>query len=388
MSKLKKHIKLAQSDMNELSPELLMRAKEKARDEAGMRMSWIDDIKDTDQIQQGDIKGFDRSNLDKALKRGRQAKQFADASLSRSSDPRFDPNTAGYEKGYYKPRNKEDFINTRTGEVSTDATPWTDRIVTSDDPRVGRSGIKTPEEVYKLKKQKAAEKFADNLGEGKKMKFKLKGLNSFIEKTIAEAVREALDPVGKEDDDINNDGKVDSSDEYLANRRKNVAKAIEGDKGEDEESKEDKAVVVTGDDLDELSPELLRRAASAARDQRMDLYNKRDANYGMPEGPIEKKLGPQGKRLDQGADRRNKNPYYDPRHPEYDMVKARAKVHGIPDEYEVAMKDKYGEKEPAISIYEKHCESLSLKGTLIPKKKPITKKYTTSLSEMVKHFNK
>ncbi len=35
-----------------------------------------------------------------------------------------------------------------------------------------------------------------------------------------------LDPVGKEDDDINNDGKVDSTDKYLANKRKAIAKAL------------------------------------------------------------------------------------------------------------------------------------------------------------------
>ena len=39
-------------------------------------------------------------------------------------------------------------------------------------------------------------------------------------------VSEALDPVGKEDDDINNDGKVDKTDKYLANRRKAIAKAV------------------------------------------------------------------------------------------------------------------------------------------------------------------
>ena len=43
-----------------------------------------------------------------------------------------------------------------------------------------------------------------------------------------------LDPVGKEDADINNDGKVDSSDGYLKNRRKAVAKAM----GKKEEVKE------------------------------------------------------------------------------------------------------------------------------------------------------
>tara|TARA_B100000575_G_scaffold287303_1_gene285457 strand:- start:25096 stop:26040 length:945 start_codon:yes stop_codon:yes gene_type:complete len=40
------------------------------------------------------------------------------------------------------------------------------------------------------------------------------------------SMEEKLDPVGKEDDDINNDGKVDKTDKYLANRRKAVAKAI------------------------------------------------------------------------------------------------------------------------------------------------------------------
>tara|TARA_B100000900_G_scaffold353164_1_gene321187 strand:- start:2115 stop:2816 length:702 start_codon:yes stop_codon:yes gene_type:complete len=37
---------------------------------------------------------------------------------------------------------------------------------------------------------------------------------------------EKLDPVGKEDADINNDGKVDKTDDYLKNRREKVSKAI------------------------------------------------------------------------------------------------------------------------------------------------------------------
>jgi archaellum component FlaC len=40
---------------------------------------------------------------------------------------------------------------------------------------------------------------------------------------IAASKAEGLDPVGKEDDDINNDGKVDKTDKYLATRRKAVA---------------------------------------------------------------------------------------------------------------------------------------------------------------------
>ena len=37
---------------------------------------------------------------------------------------------------------------------------------------------------------------------------------------------EGLDPVGKEDGDVNNDGKKDSTDKYLMNRRKAIGKAI------------------------------------------------------------------------------------------------------------------------------------------------------------------
>ena len=40
---------------------------------------------------------------------------------------------------------------------------------------------------------------------------------------------EALDPVGKEDDDVNNDGKVNKSDKYLKTKRAAVSKAIAKD---------------------------------------------------------------------------------------------------------------------------------------------------------------
>ena len=46
---------------------------------------------------------------------------------------------------------------------------------------------------------------------------------------IAASKAEALDPVGKEDDDINNDGKVDKTDKYLKHRRDVVAKNLNED---------------------------------------------------------------------------------------------------------------------------------------------------------------
>jgi hypothetical protein len=44
---------------------------------------------------------------------------------------------------------------------------------------------------------------------------------------------ELLDKVGQEDDDINNDGKVNKTDRYLANRRKAIAANLE--EGDDHE---------------------------------------------------------------------------------------------------------------------------------------------------------
>jgi hypothetical protein len=54
-----------------------------------------------------------------------------------------------------------------------------------------------------------------------------KGMMENFKKGAPKAIlTEALDPVGKEDDDIDNDGDVDKTDKYLANRRKNISKSI------------------------------------------------------------------------------------------------------------------------------------------------------------------
>ena len=50
-------------------------------------------------------------------------------------------------------------------------------------------------------------------------------LNAAISERADVEVDEKLDPVGKEDDDVNNDGKKDSSDEYLKKRRAAIAKS-------------------------------------------------------------------------------------------------------------------------------------------------------------------
>jgi hypothetical protein len=43
---------------------------------------------------------------------------------------------------------------------------------------------------------------------------------------LAGLITEALDPVGKEDADIDNDGDTDKTDKYLLNRRKSISKNI------------------------------------------------------------------------------------------------------------------------------------------------------------------
>lgn len=43
---------------------------------------------------------------------------------------------------------------------------------------------------------------------------------------VQDLEEKTLDPVGQEDADVDNDGDVDKSDDYLKNRRKAVGKAI------------------------------------------------------------------------------------------------------------------------------------------------------------------
>jgi len=54
---------------------------------------------------------------------------------------------------------------------------------------------------------------------------KMVALKEAIKNEIRSILSEKMDPVGKEDGDINNDGKKDKTDKYLANRRKAISKA-------------------------------------------------------------------------------------------------------------------------------------------------------------------
>ena len=58
------------------------------------------------------------------------------------------------------------------------------------------------------------------------MKEQIKELLRAEVNSLREAAKKKLDPVGKEDKDIDNDGDHDKSDKYLLNRRKTVAKKL------------------------------------------------------------------------------------------------------------------------------------------------------------------
>lgn len=63
---------------------------------------------------------------------------------------------------------------------------------------------------------------------------------------------ERLDPVGKEDGDIDNDGDKDETDKYLANRRKAIAKAIADKEKTDTEKDARKAKGMVREDKSEM----------------------------------------------------------------------------------------------------------------------------------------
>ena len=66
-----------------------------------------------------------------------------------------------------------------------------------------------------------------------------------------EVIAEALDPVGKEDEDVNNDGKVDGTDKYLKKRRAAISKAMKKE-GVANYADDQKKKNISDDDKDKL----------------------------------------------------------------------------------------------------------------------------------------
>ena len=85
-----------------------------------------------------------------------------------------------------------------------------------------------------------------------------------LEEAISQAINEKkLDPVGKEDGDIDNDGDKDASDRYLAKRRKAITKAIKKQDQKEELDKDDeKTVQKIADKLKKASKKHANQAKS------------------------------------------------------------------------------------------------------------------------------
>jgi hypothetical protein len=66
-------------------------------------------------------------------------------------------------------------------------------------------------------------------------------LEEDFSKSAAKKKKKKMDPIGKEDKDVDNDGDEDETDEYLLNRRKAIGKAIK-EKSKKKTKKEKKAI--------------------------------------------------------------------------------------------------------------------------------------------------
>ena len=99
-----------------------------------------------------------------------------------------------------------------------------------------------------------------------------------------EKMKEGLDPVGKEDGDVNNDGKKDGTDKYLLNRRKAIGKAIKKKMSEAEEK-------IGGGNLKKLAGKATKRVDSDV-DGDVDHNDPKAGKYGefVPSADGKKRL--------------------------------------------------------------------------------------------------
>ena len=106
-------------------------------------------------------------------------------------------------------------------------------------------------------------------------------------KEIAEAYqlvyeKKKLDPVGKEDDDVDNDGDVDSSDEYLKKRRAAIGKAMgkDDDKKDDDKEEDDEDSKGLSKGQKKLPPQLQKAIAKKSKkNESLDLVSAYHSMY-------------------------------------------------------------------------------------------------------------
>jgi len=145
------------------------------------------------------------------------------------------------------------------------------------------------EYVLRVKDPKAGSQYTRSYGtyaaaEAKASELRKKGLRVELANASSSAKKDTydnkggskgLDPVGKEDGDVNNDGKKDKTDKYLMNRRKTIGKAIAKEEViyEKEDAGEKKLDVMKGKNKVTINPNVLENATQYFYDQG---YNEED----------------------------------------------------------------------------------------------------------------
>lgn len=118
---------------------------------------------------------------------------------------------------------------------------WIQKAIKKPGALKKQLGVAADEPIPAGKLKAAAEK-GGKLGQRARLAMTLKKLKEETELSEEQSIKldeliaqlEALDPVGQEDGDIDNDGDKDSTDKYLQNRRDAIGKAMKKE-GEDHE---------------------------------------------------------------------------------------------------------------------------------------------------------
>ena len=96
---------------------------------------------------------------------------------------------------------------------------------------------------------------------------------------VAEAAKKKLDPVGKEDSDVNNDGKVDKSDSYLKNRRAAISRNIK-EAAADEPAAPDAAAIARRKKLQAIADRKAAKAAESDYEEKPSKVKRGPGTYG------------------------------------------------------------------------------------------------------------
>jgi hypothetical protein len=127
-----------------------------------------------------------------------------------------------------KKKKEEDKKEEKVDEATKTDKPWTD-MKGNKHPGTAVKGDKYTGKEAEKEDKKAKKESIEPEFKSKFMKM-VEAKKDEADKKKADAKKkkmdEAMDPVGKEDDDINNDGKKDKTDDYLKNRRNAVSKAV------------------------------------------------------------------------------------------------------------------------------------------------------------------